>query len=103
MGIDIFEEIETTTDGTASEEMDLYDYAKQVIACQMEVKAIQDDIKVIKTEAKEKGVLVKEIDSAISQLKKEAKQNPQEAQLEEEVLEKLRENKDIIDSISMII
>jgi len=103
MSTEIFEEIETAVDGNSSEELDLYDYAKQVIACQMEIKSIQDDIKTIKLAAKEKGVLVKEIDSAISQLKKEAKQNPQEAQLQEEVLEKLRENKDIIDSIQMIV
>lgn len=100
---DIFEEVQSSADGQGSEDLDIVDYARQVIACQMEIKAIQDDIKVIKSEAKEKGVLVKEIDAAISQLKKEAKQNPQEAILQEEVLEKLRDNKDILDSISMLV
>lgn len=100
---EVFEEIETATDGNASEELDLYDYAKQVIACQMEIKSIQDDVKKIKLAAKEKGVLVKEIDSAITTLKKEAKLDPQEAFLQKEVLDKLRANKDIIDSIDMII
>lgn len=103
MATDIFEEIVISQDGESSEEMDIFDYAKRIIACQMEIKAINDDIKIIKTEAKERGTLVKEIDSAIATLKKEAKQNPQEAQLQEEVLEKLRSNKEIVDSISMII
>lgn len=100
--VDIFEEVQTV-DVNAEQEMDMFDYAKQIIACQMEQKSIADDIKVIKAEAKEKGVLVKEIDSAISQLKREAKLLPADAKLQEEVLEKLRSNKDIADTISMLV
>jgi len=94
--------VETITDNT-EEVMEIFDYAKQIIAAQMEVKAIQDDIKQIKKDARDEGVLVKEIDAAISQLKKEAKYMPGEARIAEEVMEKLRESDDIMDSISLLV
>lgn len=101
--VDVFDEIEKDTVDEAGEELDMFDYAKQIIALQMEKKSIDDDIKQVKAEAREKGVLVKEIDGAISQLKKEAKLMPQEAKLQQEIYEKLRDNKDISDSIHMIV
>lgn len=85
------------------EVMEVMDYARAIIAAQMEVKAIQDDIKQIKKDAKDEGVLVKEIDAAISQLKKEAKFMPGEQRIQEEVMEKLRANPEIMDSISLLI
>jgi len=95
------ETIETIANN--EEVMDIFDYAKQIIAAQIEIKAIQDDIKQIKKDARDEGVLVKEIDAAISQLKKEAKQMPGEARITEEVLEKLRDNNDIMNSISLLV
>ncbi len=103
MATDIFDELETKVEENEQEDVDLFKYAKAVIACQMEVKSIQDDIKEIKKEARQEGVLVKEIDSAISTLKKEAKQMPNEKVLAEQILEKLRDNKDVADSIHMIV
>jgi len=101
---DIFEELETeTTEVGLSEDEQLFKYAKAIIACQMEIKSIQDDIKQIKSEARQEGVLVKEIDESIAVLKKDAKKMPQEKKLQEEILEKLKENKDILDSIHMIV
>ena len=104
MNTDVFEDLEQTSKVvTEDEDVLIYKYAKSIISCQMEVKSIQDDIKEIKSEARGEGVLVKEIDAAISTLKKEAKMMPQEAKIAEEILEKLRANKDIADSISMIV
>jgi len=100
---DIFKELEKTNEVTESEDEQLFRYAKSIIACQMEIKSIQDDVKQIKAEARQEGVLVKEIDSAISIMKKNAKLMPQEAKIQEEILEKLEANKDISDSIHMIV
>ncbi len=98
--MEIYEEIEPVK---VEEQKDLLDYAKSIIACQIEMKAIQDDIKQIKTEAKDNGVLVKEIDSAISRIKKEMKTNPADIQLEEDIIEQLKSDDGIMDSIAMTI
>ena len=99
--MEIYEEIEMV-DGK-EQEMDVFDYAKEIIACQIEMKAIQDDIKTIKTNAKENGVLVKEIDGAIRDIKKELKTNPADLQLELDIVTQLKGNQDIMDSIAMTI
>ena len=44
--MDIYEEVEMVDN--KEQEMDILDYAKAIIACQIELKAIQDDIKTIK-------------------------------------------------------
>ena len=99
--MEIYEEIEMV-DGK-EQEMDVLDYAKAIIGCQIEMKAIQDDIKTIKSDAKENGVLVKEIDSAIKDIKKELKTNPADLQLEQEIVDQLKADQDIMDSIAMTI
>ena len=99
---EVFDEIELT-DNIQEEEKDLLSYAKSIIACQMEIKSIQDDVKQIKADAREKGVPTKEIDAAISLLKKEAKLNPAEQEAQLEIYEKLKSNSDINDSIHMIV
>jgi uncharacterized protein (UPF0335 family) len=99
--MEIYEEIEMV-DGK-EQEMDVLDYAKAIIACQIEMKAIQDDIKTIKSDAKENGVLVKEIDSAIKDIKKELKTNPADLQLEQEIVEQLKSNQEVMDAIAMTI
>lgn len=99
--MDIYEEVEMVDQ--AEETMDVLDYAKSIIACQIEMKAIQDDIKTIKSDAKENGVLVKEIDSAIKDIKRELKTNPADMALELEIIEKLKADENIMDSIAMTI
>jgi len=99
--MEIYEEIEMV-DGK-EQEMDVLDYAKAIIGCQIDMKAIQDDIKTIKSDAKEKGVLVKEIDSAIKEIKKELKTNPADLQLEQEIVEQLKADDGIMDSLAMTI
>jgi uncharacterized protein (UPF0335 family) len=99
--MEIYEEVEMID--KAEETKDVFDYAKAIIGCQIEMKAIQDDIKTIKADAKENGVLVKEIDSAIKSIKKELKTNPADLQLEEEIVEALKGNEEIMDSIAMTI
>ena len=97
----IYEEVEMVD--SKEETMDVLDYAKSIIGCQIEMKAIQDDIKTIKGDAKENGVLVKEIDSAIKDIKRELKTNPADRALEEEILEALKADDGIMDSIAMTI
>jgi len=99
--MDIYEEVEMVDQ--SENELDIMSYAKSIIACQIEMKALQDDIKQIKTEAKENGVLVKEIDSAIRDIKRELKTDPSEKAIEEEIIEKLKSDEGIMDSIAMTI
>jgi len=101
--MEIYEEVEMVDADGKEQTMDVLDYAASIIACQIEMKAIQDDIKTIKGEAKENGVLVKEIDSAIKEIKKELKTNPADLALEVEITDMLRNNQDIMDSIAMTI
>ena len=91
------EMVETTSD------MDVFDYAKQIIAGQIDQKAIQDDIKRIKKEAKEDGILVKEIDAVIADIKREMKKDPTESMIEAEIRAKFEADKDLMDSIAQTI
>lgn len=99
--MEIYEEVEMIDNKT--EDMDIFDYAKAIIAGQIEIKAIQDDIKIIKKEAKEDGVLIKEIDSVIADIKRELKKDPSESMIEDEIREKFEANPDLMDSIAMTI
>ncbi len=86
-----------------SDDLDMFDYAKQIIACQIEIKSINDDIKQIKIEAKENGVLIKEIDSVIADIKRELKKDPSETIIEDDIRAKFEKNEDIMASISTLI
>ena len=99
--MEVYEEIRITDKN--SEDMDLYGYVKQIIASQIEIKAIQEDIKQIKIQAKENGVLVKEIDAVISDIKREMKKDPSVTLIEEDIRTKIENNQDIMDSISFTI
>ena len=99
--MEIYEEVEMVEAG--SEDMDIFDYAKQIIAGQIEMKAIQDDMKAIKKSAKEDGILIKEIDSVIADIKRELKKDPSESAIEEEIRAKFEANQDLMDSIAMTI
>jgi len=101
--MEIYEEIEMVDADGKEETRELIDYATAIIGCQIEMKSIQDDIKTIKSDAKENGVLVKEIDSAIKEIKKELKTNPADLQLEQDIVEQLKANEGIMDSIAMTI
>ncbi len=95
------EEVETVD--TKSEDLDIFDYAKQIIACKIEIKAVQDSIKVIKMEAKENGVLIKEIDTVMNDILKEMKKDPSETMIEDDIRIKLENNEDVMASISMLV
>ena len=99
--MEIYEEVEMVEAG--SEDMDIFDYAKQMIAAQIEIKAIQDDVKAMKKSAKEDGILIKEIDSVIADIKRELKKDPSESIIEEEIRAKFEANQDLMDSIAMTI
>ncbi len=99
--MEIYEEVRQTD--KSSEDMDLFDYAKQIIASQIEIKAINDDIKQIKIEAKENGVLVKEIDAVISDIKRDLKKDPSVTLIEDDIKSKIEANQDLMDSIAFTI
>lgn len=99
--MEIYEEVQTVDQAT--EDLDLFDYAKQIIAAQIEIKAIQDDIKLVKSTAKEDGVLVKEIDAVISEIKRELKKDPTVKLIEDDIRIKMEQNPDIMDSIAMTV
>lgn len=99
--MEIYEEVEMV--GTENDEMDMFDYAKQIVAAQMEIKAIQEDIKTIKAAAKDKGVLIKDIDTVISDIKRDLKKDPSEEMVQVEIRAKFEANQDLMDAISMTI
>ena len=99
--MEIYEEVEMVDKST--EDMDIFDYAKQIIATQIEMKALQDDIKRIKKEAKEDGILIKEIDAVMADIKRELKKDPSESMIEAEIRAKFEANQDVMDSIAMTI
>ena len=95
------EEIVMVDKGT--EDLDVFDYAKQIIACKIEMKSIQDDIQVIKTSARENGVLVKEIDSTMADIVRDLKEDPSESLIKAELRAKFEANKDVMASMSQLI
>ena len=87
----------------ASEDLDVFGYAKQIIAAKVDMKAIQDDVKVIKADAKEKGILIKEIDSVMADLLRELKKDPSEAMIEDDIRVKFEANEDVMASLSLLV
>ena len=98
------EKVETVekVDG-ATEDLDVFAYAKSIIASKIEMKAIQDDIKVIKSEAKENGILIKEIDAVIADLLREMKKDPSESMIEDGIRVKIEANEDVMASLSLLV
>jgi uncharacterized protein (UPF0335 family) len=84
---------------------DIKKYVKQLIALELEIKSIKEDMKQIKQEAKENGILIKEIDEAIRELKKEIKRRskPNEADAVETIKALIESDEDLYNSLTMIV
>ena len=100
--MEIYEEIEKT-ESTESDEKSVLDYAKSIIGCKIQMKSIQDDIKDIKTAAKEKGVLIKEIDGAVADITRELKKNPMDRAIQEDIRVQLENDEDVMASLSTLV
>jgi uncharacterized protein (UPF0335 family) len=50
------------------------DFACRLLQIELEIKALKEDMKVIKEDAKEKGVLVKNVNKVIAQMKRAMKE-----------------------------
>lgn len=81
----------------------ILDFAKQLVALDMEIKGIKDDQKEIKKEAKDEGLLIKEITAAINDIKKEIKQPASEAADESAIGIILREDTDFYNAVELLV
>jgi uncharacterized protein (UPF0335 family) len=54
------------------------DFACRLLQIELEIKALKEDMKVIKEDAKEKGVLVKNVNKVIAQMKRAMKEKTSE-------------------------
>ena len=81
------------------------EYVKRILYIENEIKGLKEDIKAIKQEAKEEGILTKEINKAISMVKQEIKNeaNPTEATLVDSFAKIFREDDDIYHSIASLL
>ena len=77
------------------------DYVKRILYIENEIKGLKEDIKQIKAEAKEEGILTKEINKAINILKAEIKSNsnPGEKHIVDEYVKLFEEDEDIYHSL----
>ena len=76
------------------------DYAKQMLALDLEIKELQDDKKAITTEAKDEGVSVAKVKKVISAMKAAMKANDSDLLEQELMQEVLGDNVDIRTQIS---
>jgi uncharacterized protein (UPF0335 family) len=70
-------------------------FARAILELQLEKKGIDNDIKVIREEAKANGVLVGHVNKAIAQMKKLIKTQDSEIAEEERILEMLETDEDV--------
>jgi uncharacterized protein (UPF0335 family) len=77
------------------------EYVKRILYIENEIKGLKEDIKAIKAEAKEDGILTKEINKAINLIKAEVKaqSNPAESSIINEYVEAFKDDEDIYHSI----
>jgi len=71
------------------------DFAKQMLAYDLEIKEIKEAQGEIKKEAKSEGIAIKQVNAALAKLKKMAKANPLDEEEENFLVEQFQENVDI--------
>ena len=79
------------------------DFAKQILALEVEIKRIKDDIKEIKKEAKDEGVAVNKVIRVLNQLKRVMKTNQADLNEMEEISLVLENDVDIKTQIAELI
>ena len=99
--MEIYEEIERVEVGDDSKSV--LDYVKEIIACKIQLKSVQNEIKEIKSSAKENGVLVKEIDSVLSEILREMKKSPMDRNTEDSIRIKIEKDEGVMGSLSVLI
>lgn len=101
---DIIEETKSTedqmvdkyiVDREVSKENLTNDFAKQMLAYDLEIKEIKEAQKEIKAEAKSEGIAIKQVNAALAKMKKAATQNPLDADEEDFLVERFSEDVDI--------
>jgi len=80
-----------------------YDFALAILEKQIQIKAIQEEIKEIKENYKEQGIAVNAVNRVINTLKSKAKKDPGSILEEEIILEKMEANQDIQDQIAILV
>ena len=81
----------------------ILDFAKQIIALEIEIKEIKNDIKEAKKNAKESGILVKEIMAAISELKKEVKEINEDTNKKDTIKKILKNDKEFLQNLETLL
>lgn len=84
-------------------EEDTINYTKQLLALELQIKEIKDDMKVIKSEAKAEGVDTAKVGKAITALKKTLKAKPADLFEEEKIFEIIENNESIVNDVRMLI
>jgi len=81
------------------------EYIKRILYIENEIKGLKEDIKVIKQEAKEDGILTKEINKAISKVKAKIKEdgNPTEMTLVDSFINIIENDGDLYQSIASLL
>ena len=81
------------------------DFVMRILRLELQIKEIKEDIKSVKQEAKEQGLLVGEITKAISEIKREVKKQkkPNETTMVEEIKDLLAEDSEITSTINELV
>jgi len=90
------------TKKTHEEELTLQ-FAKAILDCELQKKEIGEDIKEIKSEAKENGIMVQQVMKAVKTLKQEIKTDELEKRETENLYDLLVEDSDIIFKIESLL
>jgi len=81
------------------------EYIKRILYIENEIKGLKEDIKLVKQEAKEDGILTKEINKAISKIKAKIKEegNPTEITLVESFMKIIEDDADLYHSVASLL
>jgi uncharacterized protein (UPF0335 family) len=86
---------EFITSKQSHEEQLTLDFARAILDCELQKKEITDDIKVIKQEAKDNGILVQHVMKAVKALKQEIKTDELDKRETQAMLDLLGADSDI--------
>ena len=80
---------------TEEEQLMTIQFAKEILALQLEKKKIDEDIKSIKADAKANGVLVTKVMKALAEIKKQLKTSDEDLTEEERVMQMIENDEDV--------
>jgi len=76
------------------------DYVSKILVLENEIKGRKDDIKFVKQEAKEDGILTKEINKALGILKSKMKVNEADKFIIDKFVDMLEKDDDILQAVA---